>query len=68
MENIYNYIKFTNVSRVKWAVYPLYFTGNMDAKKKIPPCQWSVNSSSFVTVARKRSVCLALILVPFQGN
>ena len=30
MENIYNYTKFTNVSRVKYAVYPLYFPGNID--------------------------------------
>ena len=30
MENIYNYTKFTNVSRVKYAIYPLYFTGNID--------------------------------------
>ena len=30
MENIYNYTKFTNVSRVKKAVYPLYFTGYID--------------------------------------
>ena len=30
MENIYNYTKFTNISSVKWAVYPLYFTGNFD--------------------------------------
>ena len=29
MENIYNYTKFTNVSRVKYAVYPLYLTGNI---------------------------------------
>ena len=29
MENIYNSTKFTNVSRVELAVYPLYFTGNM---------------------------------------
>ena len=29
IENIYNYIKFTNVSRVKYAVYPLYLTGNI---------------------------------------
>ena len=26
MENIYNYTKFTNFSRVKQFVYPLYFT------------------------------------------
>ena len=29
MENIYNYTKFTNVSRVKYAVYTLYLTGNI---------------------------------------
>ena len=29
MEKIYNYTKFTNVSRVKYAIYPLYFTGNI---------------------------------------
>ena len=29
MENIYNYTKFTNVSRVEKAVYPLYLTGNI---------------------------------------
>ena len=30
MENIYNYTKSIDVSRVKLAVYPLYFTGNID--------------------------------------
>ena len=30
MENIYNSTKFTNISRVKKAIYPLYFTGNID--------------------------------------
>ena len=29
MENICNYTKFTNVSRVKYAVYPLYLSGNI---------------------------------------
>ena len=29
IENIYNYTKFTNVSRVKYAVYPQYSTGNI---------------------------------------
>ena len=29
MENIYKYTKFTNVSRVKYAVYPLYLIGNI---------------------------------------
>ena len=29
MENIYNYTNFTDVSRVKSAVYPLYFIGNI---------------------------------------
>ena len=29
MENIYNYTKFTNVSRVKYAVNPLYLKGNI---------------------------------------
>ena len=29
MENIYNYTKFTNASRVKYAVYPLLLTGNI---------------------------------------
>ena len=29
IENIYNYTKFTNVSWVKYAVYPLYLTGNI---------------------------------------
>ena len=29
MENIYNFTKFTNVSRVKYAIYPLYLTGNI---------------------------------------
>ena len=35
MENIYNYTKFTNVSRVKLAVYPLYFTGNIDVSTAV---------------------------------
>ena len=29
MKNIYKYTKFTNVSRVKYAVYPLYLIGNI---------------------------------------
>ena len=29
MEKIYNSTKLINVSRVKEAVYPVYFTGNM---------------------------------------
>ena len=29
MDSVYNYTKFTNVSRVKYAVYPLYLTENM---------------------------------------
>ena len=45
MENFYNSTKFTNVSRVKQVVYPLYFTGNMadsaavcrNNRKKLPP-------------------------------
>ena len=35
MENIYNNTKFENVLRVKWAVYPKYFTGNMDVSTAV---------------------------------
>ena len=35
MENIYNYTKFTNVSRIKLAVYPLYLTRNIDVSTAV---------------------------------
>ena len=35
MINIYNFTKFTNVSRVKQAVYSLYFTGNIDVSTAV---------------------------------
>ena len=35
MENIYNYAKFIDVSRIKQAVYPLYFTGNIDVSTTV---------------------------------
>ena len=55
MENIYNYTKFTNVSRAKLAVYPVYFTGNIDVstavhrkpRKKYRPV--SNNSTDYIT-------------------
>ena len=50
MENIYNSTKFTNVSRIKYAIYPLYLTGNIDVstavhrkpRKKYHPGGWGV--------------------------
>ena len=35
MENIYNYTKSTNVSNLKYAFYPLYFTGNIDVSTAV---------------------------------
>ena len=64
MENIYNYTKFTNVSRVKKAVYPLYFTGNIDVstavhkkpRKKYRPALKHLNFSYLPT------------LIPLEGT
>ena len=37
MEKLYYSTKYRNVSRLKKAAYPIYFTGNI-AEKKILPC------------------------------
>ena len=55
MENTYNYTKFTNVSRVKYAVYPLYLTGNIadstaihrkPRKKYRPGCLYCISQKA----------------------
>ena len=57
MENFYNSTRFRKVSRVKLAVYPVYFTGNTadcnmvhrPPGKKSNPAVWS-NMGSYLTV------------------
>ena len=65
MKNIYNYTKFTNVSRVKQAVYPLYFTGNIDVstavhrkpRKKYRPVQVSTRPKRNIPGMNKCNNC-----------
>ena len=69
MEKIYNYTKITNVSRVKLAVYPLYFTGNIDVFTAVHRKPRKKNRPAIITGTLGRSkIQIFLISISSKAN